>query len=604
MIHVSRIGLLTLAFALVATVTFAAAEAEEAAAAEKEMVLDPTTGEMITAPEYGGTLIYGRTGTGEHCDAWANSGWSHHFVGVVTEQLTIANWGIDRSEDDLRLFSYPLSTMKGQLAERWEAPDATTFIAHIRPGVRWHDKAPMNGRELTASDVEFNYHRTLGLGSGCTEASPHAGQYPKMESVTATDASTVVFKLAEPDYVSPLKPVPQYGGGFGLLNMWIAWIYPPEVIQEHGDIQDCMNLVGTGPMELTDLVEGSSVTWTRNPNYWGFDEKFPDNRLPYADEIVTLILPDPAARIAALRSGQVDMLCNCGDSQLRSIDQVESLQKTDPNIRMWERPGRSDNAFRFLTVSRPPFNDIRVRQALQMALDRETISNTYFKGFADPTPHGILHNDGPYGTPFDEWPEEIKQYYRYDPERARQLLAEAGYPDGFKTEMKYFERYDANYAELVIGYWAEIGVDVEMSIHGAAEILSIAREHTSDGITSSENSNPTSDINNIDWFFGSGSSSRMNDDGLGVNDPHMDELIAAAKSAGTLEEITARTKEANLYALGQHWQIDGPGPVPQFNVAQPWIKSYNGEVSIGVGQFTTILTRLWIDQDLKREMGF
>ena len=568
------------------------------------MVLDPTTGEMITAPEYGGTLIYGRTGTGEHCDAWANSGWSHHFVGVVTEQLTIANWGVDRSEDDLRVFSYPLSTMKGQLAERWEAPDATTIIAHIRSGVRWHDKAPMNGRELTASDVEFNYHRILGLGSGFSEASPHAGQYPKMASVTATDASTVVFKLAEPDVIWPLKAVPAYGSGSALLNMWIAWIYPPEVIQEHGDIQDCMNLVGTGPMELTDLVEGSSVTWTKNPNYWGFDEKFPDNRLPYADEIVTLIMPDAAARIAALRSGQVDMLCNCGDSQLRSIDQVESLQKTDPQIRMWERPGRSDNAFRFITVSRPPFDDIRVRQALQMALDRETIASTYFKGYADPTPHGLLHNDGPFGTPFDEWPEEVKQYYRYDPERAKQLLAEAGYPDGFKTELKYFERYDANYAELVIGYWAEIGVDVEMSIHGAAEALAIAREHTSDGISHGENSNPTSDVTNLESFYRSDSPYGLNDDGLGVNDPHMDALIDAAKAAATLEDMIRLTTEANLYGLSQHWHIDGPGPVPQFNVAQPWIKGYNGEVSIGVGQFTTLLTRLWLDQDLKREMGF
>ena len=166
-----RLMLLPLAFALVATVTFAAAEAEEAAAAEKEMVLDPTTGEMITAPEYGGTLIYGRTGTGEHCDAWANSGWSHHFVGVVTEQLTIANWGIDRSEDDLRVFSYPLSTMKGQLAERWEAPDATTFIAHIRPGVRWHDKAPMNGRE---ADRQTTSSSTIiaSWGSAAASAKP------------------------------------------------------------------------------------------------------------------------------------------------------------------------------------------------------------------------------------------------------------------------------------------------------------------------------------------------------------------------------------------------------------------------------------------------
>ena len=82
-----RLTLLTLAFALVATVTFAAGESEEAAANEKEMVLDPTTGEMVTAPEYGGTLTYGRTGTGEHPDSFFNSGWSHHFAGVVTEML-------------------------------------------------------------------------------------------------------------------------------------------------------------------------------------------------------------------------------------------------------------------------------------------------------------------------------------------------------------------------------------------------------------------------------------------------------------------------------------------------------------------------------------
>ena len=96
----------------------------------------------------------------------------------------------------------------------------------------------------------------------------------------------------------------------------------------------------------------------------------------------------------------------------------------------------------------------------------------------------------------------------------------------------------------------------------------------------------------------------MNNDGLGVNDPHMDAMIDAATAATTLEDIIRLTKEANLYAVGQHWHIDGPGPVPQFNVAQPWVKGYNGEMSIGVPGFTTLLTRLWIDQDLKRELGF
>ena len=364
--YVFRIGLLTLALALVATVTFAGGESDQpAAAAEKEMVLDPSTGEMVTAPEYGGTLTYARTTPQPHPDAWSVNGGARQFNGVVSEMFVIPDWAADR-----RAEHNPRSLMRGQLAESWEQPDPLTFIFNIRKGVNWHDKAPMNGRELTASDIEFNFHRYLGIGSGFSEASPFEGQLPKIESVTATDASTVVFKLAAPDLFALDK----------LVNNRLAWIYPPEVIQQYGDVQDWRNLVGTGPMELTDYVEGSSITWTKNPNYWGFDEKFPENRLPYVDEIVALIMPDSAARLAALRSGQVDMLGQWGDSQLSSIDQVDSLKGTDPDIKLWGFVTRSNNAFRFISAGRPPFNDIRVRQAMQMAVDRETIANTYFKG--------------------------------------------------------------------------------------------------------------------------------------------------------------------------------------------------------------------------------
>ena len=81
---------------------------------------------------------------------------------------------------------------------------------------------------------------------------------------------------------------------------------PPEVIEQHGDVRDWRNLVGTGPFMLTDIVEGASLTYTKNPDYWGYDEKYPENRLPYVDELTRLEIPEEATALAALRSGRID----------------------------------------------------------------------------------------------------------------------------------------------------------------------------------------------------------------------------------------------------------------------------------------------------------
>ena len=293
--------------ALAATGVWASPAAEEAPAAamEKEMVMDPSTGEMVTAPEYGGTLTYVFSGEPNRTDAWFGAGAGYLVSGVI-EKLGIGNWAIDRDVLNFHPLFIPESAFTGLLAESWSRPDPLTYVFKIRQGVHWHNKAPMNGRELTAEDIEYNFHRYFGLGEFSEAGSTNLEEFGRepIESVTATDKWTVVMKLNRPS-ITFLSDV---------LNHWGAFINPPEVIEQHGDVNDWQNVVGTGPYELTDFVEGSSFTHTKNPEYWRNDEKYPENRLPYIDELKALLLKEKATYLAALRSGRVDHLGFIGGS--------------------------------------------------------------------------------------------------------------------------------------------------------------------------------------------------------------------------------------------------------------------------------------------------
>ena len=163
---------------------------------------------------------------------------------ATTEKLGIMDWAIDRDVFSFRNTYIPLSVYRPHLAESWDTPDPLTIIFNIRNGVNWHDKAPMNGREFTADDVVFNFHRLLGLGD-FAEAGPSlfTHQRPPGKSVTATDRYTVVIKLPEPSSAA----LGQY------LGIGLTYMNAPEVIQQHGDVKDWRNLVGTGTPCSTPL---------------------------------------------------------------------------------------------------------------------------------------------------------------------------------------------------------------------------------------------------------------------------------------------------------------------------------------------------------------
>ena len=566
----------------------------------KKYVTDPSTGKVVVAPEYGGTMTIGSILETALIDSHTLGHSSMHFVSGVLEKLSMVDWAIDRDVFDIRTFALQdNSVLIGQLAESWDMPDDTTIIFNIRKGVHWHDKAPMNGRELTAKDIEYNFHRWLAMGefSGA-ERSPYTRilGIPEWESITATDDSTVVFKLKEP-HIWALTYV-----------HWseIAWIYPPEVIQEHGDANDWKNLVGTGPFMLTDVVEGSSHTLTKNPNYWGYDEKYPQNRLPYIDQLKVLAIPENTTRISALRTGLIDYVGWAGWAGISSVDTAARLKETNPEIVQFPLWFGSNNVIS-VTAQRPPFDDIRVRQAMQKAIDLKTISTTYYKGVAKWEPAGPNVAAG-YHTPFEDWPEELKQEYTYDPDGAEALLDAAGHERGadgirFKTEIKVPDWQDIGYAELVVEYFGDIGIDLEVQQVLFAEYEGLIR---------------TTPFELIIWVGGAPTveeslvavhSKYAKDDypkfGLNwpKNDPDYDRIITDMRAAASVQEWQRFFREADDYVIEKHWRIWGP-VLPFVQVVQPWIIGYNGEVNIGDHQTIDVFARIWIDSELKAAMGY
>ena len=562
-------------------------------------VTDPSTGKAVSAPQYGGTLTYAWQGrVSENVDPFAVGWEATWLIDGVNEQLAIGDWGLDRKENDFKTLSTPLFAFTGALAESWETPDDKTFVFNIRDGVRWHNKAPMNGRELTAHDVAYNWNRMLAQGDFTERPLKLTGTAGPTfdlpwQSIEATDKYTVVFKLKEPKLDALAL----------ILNGHPTWILPPEVIEQYGNYEDWKNVVGTGPMMLTDYVEGVSKSFTKNPDYWGYDEKYPQNRLPYVDEIRALVMAEEATRISALRTGKVDMLHIAGGSHISTVDVVRSLQKTNPEMEVDSFSFWTFHIFG-LNIRNAPFDDIRVRHALQMALDLETINITYFGGFADWEDPRFCGGGKGYYTPFEEWTEELKGYYTYDPEGAEKLLDEAGYPRGadgvrFKTVYDHRDVIDLGYAEIAAGYFAAIGVDVEIDIVDSAAWVSRRAEANYEMITGIMVAGDPA------WCMNVHRAERLNQREYlgGVETSVLNAASDAFFAATTVEEQRKAMREWEMDVIKQHNQIWGP-QAPQFQVNQPWVIGFNGEVRLGNTRDRPILARLWIDSELKEAMGY
>jgi len=339
-----------------------------------------------------------------------------------------------------RLFKYgPKGEIVPDLAASFSQPNPTTYVVALKKGVRFHAKPPVNGRELTSEDVKFTFERVAG--------SPEARLFPTLKRITTPDRYTVQFELSAP-----------FSAFIANLAATTMYVYPKEAgkpTPDGGrDYTSVETVVGTGPFTLEEYREKQRLVVKRNPNYF-------EPGKPYLDGVELYFIGDASAQIAALRTGKIDLLPASTGQGLPHFHAGEARAIPGATVVKHSVFQTSENLIGRLDTK--PFNDVRVRRAVALAIEREAYLKAIYPEGAEPF-SGPIPLASHYTVPLDKL-GEAAGFYRYDPAAARKLLAEAGYPNGFKTKLNTTVGYGPEYVsrtELLKDMLSKIGVDASI----------------------------------------------------------------------------------------------------------------------------------------------
>jgi ABC-type transport system substrate-binding protein len=295
----------------------------------------------------------------------------------------------------------------------------------------------VNGREVTADDVKYSVERFLAKSGFRSRLEP-------VQAIDVVDRHTVRFTLKE-----PYAPLLNH-----LANAAYVVILPREVEDKLKDFNRPEAMIGTGPFMVKSYQKGVQIAFERNPDYFVKD-------LPYLDGVVIEITPDSTARLSLLRAGKVDLGHMWG---YLVPEEAKSLKQSNPEMVM--NPVLTiGQGMIYMRTDQPPFNDVRVRRALALAIDRKGWNDSLFFG------EGCT-DAGPVPCAMKEWkleaskldPAKAKYLVGYDPAEAKRLLAEAGHRGGLTVPMFHWPGYAPpwrTYYDLAADNLGKIGINVE-----------------------------------------------------------------------------------------------------------------------------------------------
>jgi peptide/nickel transport system substrate-binding protein len=308
--------------------------------------------------------------------------------------------------------------------------------------VRWHNKPPVNGRELTADDVVYTVERFLTLKGNAS-----AYMLASVAKVEPVDRYTVKFTLKEP-FAWFLDAI---------ANPMALAVIAKEVVDKYGDLRKPEAVVGTGPYMLDSYRPNTGITLVRNPKYF-----LPG--LPYIDRVEMVVDEDNASRMAAFLTGKYDLGWEFPGTINRTdwVQIKDTLKQKRPNLKTAEFPSNVMNHLSMRTDQKP-FSDPRVRHAMSRAIDRQAIIDAVYEGvgvFNPPVPAGLKE----WSIPMDQLGEGAK-YYKADPGEAKRLLAAAGYSNGFQGPVcftTYGSTVLVDIVQMVLKDLKVVGIDARL----------------------------------------------------------------------------------------------------------------------------------------------
>jgi peptide/nickel transport system substrate-binding protein len=377
------------------------------------------------------------------------------------------------------------------LAESWEIKDPTTYVFRLRKGVKFH-----NGQDFTSADVKYSLEWILNKDN----KSKLAGYYSYVDQVETPDDYTAIIRTKTP-----------YGPALGSLT--VLFITPKATAEKMGRAEFAKHPVCTGAFKFVEWVKDQRVVMEANEQYW--------RGAPKIKKITWRNIQEDSTRLAELRTGGIDVAIRV------PMAQIELLQ-SDPKLKVLSIPTTRTKWVTLNTWAKP-FSDKRVRQALNYAINKEEIVQALYKGNAHITGQ-------PYAPAVFGYNPDVKSY-PFDPAKAKALLAEAGYPNGFDAVLDIDEPVHVEPSQVIVQQLAKIGIKAQANVGDSNQLW---EKFLAKKMESMYTMHCNSQFADADQCSGLHFDSKRR--GLYYNSPETDQMIAEAATAAD------RNQRKTIYA--------------------------------------------------------